>query len=317
MARQRFIHPEIWTSENFLELTFQQRLLFIGMFSLADDEGRIKANPKFLKASIFPADYVKPEEITNDLIALYKRNSIVLYKTDEGEFAHLPKWSKYQKPKYPQSSKLPVPPVINPDSNNQVLEISEKHSSNIPPTFPEYSSMGRDGVGRVGSGKDEFIDVVVNTRTREEKISEEEKEKSAVEEIANHLFTVTGRSASPTDYVSITEVINSPEAPSDLSCRLNLIKITMAALARQKKNKDPANGKINSFSYFIKAILAEYQKLKAKHNISQVKIKQQERIENDNGVPEGFKELIKLDESDYALLEEHYREQEARAKEKV
>jgi hypothetical protein len=105
-----------------------------------------------------------------------------------------------------------------------------------------------------------FIDDVIITRTRE---GEAEEEK-AVKEISNYLFTLTGRSASASDYVSITEIVNSPEAPESLPCRVSLIKSTMAAVAAQKKNKDPANGKINSFSYFKNPILSEFQKIKAK-----------------------------------------------------
>ena len=42
MARKRMIDPNIWDSEDFSKLSILGRLLFIGMFSNADDEGRGK-----------------------------------------------------------------------------------------------------------------------------------------------------------------------------------------------------------------------------------------------------------------------------------
>ena len=49
MARKRMIDPNIWQSEDFNSLSLMGRLLFIGMFSNADDEGRGIANPVFLR----------------------------------------------------------------------------------------------------------------------------------------------------------------------------------------------------------------------------------------------------------------------------
>lgn len=148
MARQRFIHPCIWTSDNFLELSSRQRLLFIGMFSLADDDGRIKANPRTLKAAIFPADEITLDEIETDLFMLLKTKSIILYEVDGLRYAYFPNWGKFQKPKYPQPSKLPSPSSAN------ASEILEERFGKASEILEEHSSMGRDGLGREGKGRD-------------------------------------------------------------------------------------------------------------------------------------------------------------------
>jgi len=108
--------------------------------------------------------------------------------------------------------------------------------------------------------------IIDNSNSTDEIISEkstkeEIKEKSAVEEIANYYFTLTGRTANSPDYVAITEVVNSPDTSEPLSSRITMIKSTMSAMA-ERKARDPATGKINSFKYFKDAILSEFRKKK-------------------------------------------------------
>lgn len=43
MARKRMIDPSIWINEDFGTLSNLAKLVFIGLFSLADDEGRRKS----------------------------------------------------------------------------------------------------------------------------------------------------------------------------------------------------------------------------------------------------------------------------------
>ena len=54
MARKRMIDPSIWINEDFGTLTNLAKLVFIGLFSIADDEGRGKASPAYIKAVLFP-----------------------------------------------------------------------------------------------------------------------------------------------------------------------------------------------------------------------------------------------------------------------
>ncbi|GAI90307.1 unnamed protein product [marine sediment metagenome] len=53
---RRMITPDIWFNEKVASLPDAGRLLFIGIFSNADDDGRLKASARFLKAHIFPYD---------------------------------------------------------------------------------------------------------------------------------------------------------------------------------------------------------------------------------------------------------------------
>ena len=53
MARKRMIDPNIWESEDFSKLSVLARLVFIGIFSNADDDGRGRGKSAYLKSIIF------------------------------------------------------------------------------------------------------------------------------------------------------------------------------------------------------------------------------------------------------------------------
>ena len=56
MARIRTIKPEIWTDEKFMAVSHGARLLFIGMFNFADDNGDLLYSITELQGRIFPGD---------------------------------------------------------------------------------------------------------------------------------------------------------------------------------------------------------------------------------------------------------------------
>ena len=56
MARRRMLDPNIWESEDYARLSVLAKLVFVGMISNSDDEGRGRANAMYLKSKIFPYD---------------------------------------------------------------------------------------------------------------------------------------------------------------------------------------------------------------------------------------------------------------------
>ena len=59
MSRIRSIHPGLWTDEAFMALTASARLLLIGLWTEAFDDGVFEWKPLTLKARIFPVDTVE------------------------------------------------------------------------------------------------------------------------------------------------------------------------------------------------------------------------------------------------------------------
>ncbi len=109
MARKRMIDPQIWASEDYSELSNFAQLVWIGLFSQADDEGRGKSKPAYLKSILFPysEDIKLVKKVDSALNEIAKIMSITFYQLDNNEYYQLENWSKWQKVDKPQASKIP------------------------------------------------------------------------------------------------------------------------------------------------------------------------------------------------------------------
>jgi hypothetical protein len=56
LGKMRGIKPDIWTDESFVEVTPLARLLFIGLWGFACDNGHIENKPRQIKMRVLPAD---------------------------------------------------------------------------------------------------------------------------------------------------------------------------------------------------------------------------------------------------------------------
>ena len=79
MARKRMIDPSFWTDEKLGECSIQERMLFMGLISNADDEGYGRANPKLLKSLIFPYDDLRASDLEKWLSHLGGLHIVVLF----------------------------------------------------------------------------------------------------------------------------------------------------------------------------------------------------------------------------------------------
>ncbi len=108
MARKRMISPEIWQSEDFARLPLLGKLVFIGMFSHADDEGRGRAKAAYIKSVLFPYESgVKTGDVDRALDGIARHMSALFYKVDGNEYYQLTNWRVWQKVDKPTPSKLP------------------------------------------------------------------------------------------------------------------------------------------------------------------------------------------------------------------
>ena len=67
MARARNIKPGFFHNESLAECCFQARLLFAGLWTLADREGRLEDLPKRIKAQVFPYDDADMAKLLGEL----------------------------------------------------------------------------------------------------------------------------------------------------------------------------------------------------------------------------------------------------------
>lgn len=82
-------------NEDIVELSIEARLLFIGMWTLADREGRLENRPKKIKMSLFPADEINVSEL---LLDISKYGFIELYNIDGMDIIQIVNFVKHQTP---------------------------------------------------------------------------------------------------------------------------------------------------------------------------------------------------------------------------
>ena len=96
--RTRQIHGDFWKSENVADISHSQRLLFIGLWAMADREGMLLNQPRKISAEIFPYDAIKREDVEKWLNTL-NQVGLVEFGHDEKNvitFIYIPKFNEYQ-----------------------------------------------------------------------------------------------------------------------------------------------------------------------------------------------------------------------------
>lgn len=110
MARIRSLRPEVWDDEAVGSVCRDARLLFVGLITQADDEGRFRARSALLRARVFPYDDLSAHEVDAWLEALHAAQLIVLYEVAGERYGYLPGWRSNQKIDRASASRLPAPP---------------------------------------------------------------------------------------------------------------------------------------------------------------------------------------------------------------
>lgn len=107
MARARNIKPSFFTNEELVGLPFETRLLFIGLWTIADRDGRLEDRPKRIKMAVFPADSVDVNDCLNQLQA---SGFILRYEHDASLYIQILAFNKHQHPhKDEKASTIPAP----------------------------------------------------------------------------------------------------------------------------------------------------------------------------------------------------------------
>lgn len=136
--RARNIKPGFFKNDKLADLPYEARLLFIGLWSMADREGRLEDRPKRIKAEIFPYDHINIEKLLN-VITLH--GFTLHYESNGNSYIQIINFKKHQNP-HPheaesilpamslQAVKCNLPAGLNPDVRNPESPIL------IPDTTP-------------------------------------------------------------------------------------------------------------------------------------------------------------------------------------
>lgn len=106
MARIRTIKPEFWTDEDMAEVSEAACLLAIGLLNYADDEGYFNANPKLIKAAVFP---IREPSVTIPVMLreLSNHGYLCMFSTsDNRHFGLIQNFAKHQVVNKPRPSKI-------------------------------------------------------------------------------------------------------------------------------------------------------------------------------------------------------------------
>lgn len=95
MARARNIKPDFFKNDALADLPFEHRLLFIGLWTMADREGRLEYRPKRIKMEIFPGDSV---DVESGLSALVAAGFLCVYECNQLKIIQVVNFTKHQSP---------------------------------------------------------------------------------------------------------------------------------------------------------------------------------------------------------------------------
>ena len=108
MARSRNIKPGFFSNEYLADLDPLARILFAGLWCLADREGRLEDRPKKIKAELLPYDDCDVEKLLDDLMNADEQ-FIIRYEAQGNRYIQITNFEKHQNP-----HKREVPSVIPP-----------------------------------------------------------------------------------------------------------------------------------------------------------------------------------------------------------
>jgi len=102
--RNRMIKKEFWNSHRILSIAIPERLLFVGMWNMADDDGILKNSPLQIKATLFPVD----SHITLGIIEEYIKNMMgvgLIQLNCDKTLIKIKKWKDHQRIDKPTPSR--------------------------------------------------------------------------------------------------------------------------------------------------------------------------------------------------------------------
>jgi len=145
------IDPSIWQDEGMAELTPRQQLLYIGLFSNADDDGRIKGSPAALRLAL-PTVYpgTPLDEVAHDVAAVLNAfRQLVRYEADGRIYIVFRNYRQWQRIDKPSPSILPPPPEEpdgSPSPPRMIVEPSQNDPVAVPPSRREVKLTEEKGI---------------------------------------------------------------------------------------------------------------------------------------------------------------------------
>lgn len=159
MARARNIKPSFFTNEILGQLDPIIGMTFVGLWCLADRDGRMEDRPLRIKAELFP--YRESLDVNGYLTVLQRNGFIDRYQVDGKGYIEIINFVKHQNPHHTEKSKgypcKPAPLLDNRDVTvtepllNCETKVSERSDSLIPDSLIPDSLNHESGIMKVES----------------------------------------------------------------------------------------------------------------------------------------------------------------------
>lgn len=122
------LNTDIWKSKQVSGLSIQARLLYVGLITFGDDDGRLNGDAALLRSLVFPRDEkVTVADVQKWLDEIVAATLVLKYDANGDEYLVHPHWSRYQtiRADRQKESNIPPPPdtllpTIGQPTGNQV-----------------------------------------------------------------------------------------------------------------------------------------------------------------------------------------------------
>ena len=146
--RIRTIKPEFFVNDELANLGALARLFFIGLWCLADKEGRLEDNPVKIQVQIIPYEHLKGKITAEQLLKELSPKFIVRYEVKGKKYIQILTFLKHQRP-HPHEPESQIPKC-----NDKKLHVITCHDM----SYLIREGKGREGKGREGKGKEKERD---------------------------------------------------------------------------------------------------------------------------------------------------------------
>lgn len=129
MARSRNIKPGFFLNDELAQLDMAARLLFAGLWCIADREGRLQDRPMRIKAEVLPYDDCDVDSLLNQL---HDAGFVTRYEIDGYKYIQVNNFSKHQNPHKNEAESVIPPPeeVVLEQYSTSTVQAPYKHSTN-------------------------------------------------------------------------------------------------------------------------------------------------------------------------------------------
>jgi len=132
-VRARSIKPGFFQNEQLAELAFETRLLFIGLWCMADRAGRLPDRPKRVKIELFPADAVDADRA---LEALAEVGLIQRYQVGTERYIQVTNFTKHQYPHHRETASVIPAPEASPGPQAHAMTENLRQAPDEPEASP-------------------------------------------------------------------------------------------------------------------------------------------------------------------------------------